>query len=254
MRKFEEDNSSGDDNLWLVSFADMMNLIACFFILMMSFANFDPVAFNNKAEEVAEHFTKQHDKPSELDLKTMQQEVTKHELKDRLKVSLKDSELVITFSTSLLFPNDVSLMDKETENTMESLIDILKVSNSNYRILIEGHADDVLVENSIHKSQWEVSIKRAAQVAAKFEAFGFPKENIVPVGRSNSQKVYESTNKYGDRIEDLAKFNRRVVVRVLEPYKKKKIKLGLGVYFRDATQDVKDNSLNPEEIEKFEIK
>lgn len=48
----EEEGGEG----WLVSYADLMTLIACFFILMMAFANYDPVGFNKKAKEISKHF------------------------------------------------------------------------------------------------------------------------------------------------------------------------------------------------------
>ena len=41
-RKFDPPD---EEELWLVSYADMMTLVACFFILMMAFANYEPAGF-----------------------------------------------------------------------------------------------------------------------------------------------------------------------------------------------------------------
>ena len=43
--KYPKSDEGDESEAWLVSYADMMTLIACFFILMMAFANFDPIGF-----------------------------------------------------------------------------------------------------------------------------------------------------------------------------------------------------------------
>lgn len=78
------DEGGGDD--WLVSYADMMTLIACFFILMMAFANYDPAGFNKKAIELSKSFNKDKYKSSELKMKELMEEVSKHpEITKKLK-------------------------------------------------------------------------------------------------------------------------------------------------------------------------
>jgi flagellar motor protein MotB len=50
----EED--SDDSEGWLISYADMMTLVACFFILMTTFANYDTSTFEVVAKEVKKTF------------------------------------------------------------------------------------------------------------------------------------------------------------------------------------------------------
>ena len=51
----EEDSGGGDDAGWLTSYADLMTLVACFFILMMAFANYD-LNLSRKADLLAKYF------------------------------------------------------------------------------------------------------------------------------------------------------------------------------------------------------
>lgn len=240
-KKYELKDEGGED--WLVSYADMMTLIACFFILMMAFAHFDPVGFSAKAEKFSKAFRKDKNKSSSIKLQEITEEVAKHDLKDRAKISLKQGELIVTFSTSTLFKNGKHVLTSDADKMLDSLVDVIKITNPSYRILIEGHADDSL-KNTNFQTQWELSVARAAYIAKKFENYGFPKDRIVPIGRGNSRLIVDSLDKEGKRVEKKARLNRRVVVRLLEPVKKEAVKFGLGIYFRDSKDDVKEDPLN----------
>lgn len=245
MDPFQDQEEGGTED-WLVSYADMMTLIACFFILMMAFANYDPVGFNKKAEQLSKHFRVDKSKSSMMKFKHITEEIARHELKDRTKVSVKDGELVISFSSSVLFPKGDANLSPMLETTLDSLIDIIKVSNPNYRVLVEGHADDEGHE------PMALSAQRAVSVAKRFSQFGFPEERIVPIARGSNMPLVESQGKEGI-LEEKAKMNRRVVIRILEPYKKKKVKFGLGVYFKDATENTAENPISSQDADGFEI-
>lgn len=250
MDPMEDEVDEGED--WVVSYADMMTLIACFFILMMAFANYDPVGFNDKAEKLSKHFRKDKYKSSEMKLKHMTEEIARHDMKDRLKISMKDGELIVQFSSSVLFEEGRSDLSATVQKTLDALVDVVKISNPHYRVLIEGHADDDL-EDSQFDSEWDLSVSRASQVAKRFDYFGFSSSRIVPIGRGNSQPLVEVSKNDKDR-EEKRKLNRRVVIRLLEPYKKKKVKFGLGVYFKDATEKTKEKVIENNDLEGFEIK
>jgi chemotaxis protein MotB len=244
-----EDDGGGED--WLVSYADMMTLIACFFILMMAFANFDPVGFNIKAEKLSESFRRDKFKSSQQDLKFIREELTHHpEMKKKMKISVKDGELVVVFSGGVLFRNAEYKLDDQTIQTVDSLIDIIKTTNQNYRILVEGHADDDLEETDI-QSNWHISSLRASSVIERFSYYGFPMQNLSIAAKGDTQKVVDSIDKgTGKFIEANAKMNRRVVIRVLEPRTKKKVKFGFGIYFRDSMEDVEEGYKEVNEYKK----
>lgn len=252
MDPLKEDPDEGEG--WLISYADMMTLIACFFILMMAFANFEPIGFSVKAEQLSKSFRKEKYKSSDMKLKEITEEVAKHEVKDATKITIKDSELVVTFSSATLFDNGEATLSKEAEVMLDSLIDVIKLTNPNYRVLIEGHTDDTFTPNSRYKDDWSLSTARASYVASRFELFGFPLDKIVPIGRGRSWPVVESVDSKGKWSDELAKTNRRVVMRLLEPVQKKAVKFGLGIYFKDAYNNVEEDRKNELKSEKdYEI-
>ena len=75
---------------------------------------------------------------------------------------------------------------------------------------------------------------------------------IVPIGRGNSEPLVE-VNKNDKKGKDKRKLNRRVVVRLLEPIKIKKVKFGLGVYFKDAVEDPTNDPLDNVKRDELEV-
>lgn len=239
---------------WLISYADMMTLIACFFILMTAFANYDPVGFTEKAHELAKSFRRDRFQSLETDLKVTKEEISKHpELEKLTKLSIKDGELIVTFSGSAIFENGSSLIDDKTLISIDSMVEIIKSTIPQGRILIEGHADDFNMEERKPLDNWKISFERAIEVLKRFEIMGFGDSNIVAIAKGSTQKLFESIDPRSKEILPNVKFNRRVVIRVLEPRKKKKIKLGLGVYFKDANKEVKDQDSLTKDKRGFKI-
>lgn len=228
------DGGEGGGAGWLLSYADMMTLIACFFILMMAFANYDPTGFTKKTIEVSKHFNKDKYKNSETKMKQLQEEIAKHpELKKMTKTSIVDNRLAITFSGSALFDRGQYDLNENTRFILDALIDLIKVKDSNYRVLVEGHTDNQPLEKkSPFTSNWALSGARAASVVQRFEYFGFDPLNLVAIGLADTKPIVPNEDERGEPIPENLKLNRRVIIKVLEPLDKSKlVRLGLGAYF-----------------------
>lgn len=224
---------------WLTSYADMMTLIACFFILMMAFANYDPAGFTRKTKEVSKHFNRDRFKSNETKLTQIQEEIAMHpELKKMSKVSVKDSSLVVTFSGSAIFPAATHKLSKNSILVLDAMIDIIKTKDPNFRILVEGHTDNqAMAEGTSFTSNWALSGARAASVIERFEYFGFDPKKLVSIGMADTKPLVPNEDANGNPIPENQKLNRRVVIKVLEPIdKSKEVKMGFGVYFKDAVE------------------
>ncbi|HXH73744.1 MAG TPA: OmpA family protein [Bacteriovoracaceae bacterium] len=228
---------------WLTSYADLMSLLSCFFMLMMAFANYETPGVQTRANIIAESFTKTAGQ-TEIDLDRLKNEIAHHpDFNQRTKLTLRDGELVIVFAGSAVFPEGAYLLDSSTVSMVDTLIDMVKAHNTDYRVLIEGHADkneSLLAGNMNH---WSLSAARAAGVAARFEYFGFKGEYLAAIAKGDREPVsaYKEKTKDDAPIEDevpaieISKLNRRVVIRILEPLNGGKMgKVRVGVLFRDA--------------------
>jgi chemotaxis protein MotB len=230
---------------WLTSYADLMSLLTCFFMLMMAFANYDPPGFEQKARIVAQTFTKSG-AVAELDLEKLKSEMAHHpDFEKRTKITLKDGELVVVFTGSAVFGEGQVNLDQITLDMVDTLIEMIKSHNLEYRILIEGHADkdEGLIANMSH---WALSAARAAGVISRFEYFGFKSEKMVAVAKGDREPVteYKKAVEAGVLPREISKLNRRVVVRVLEPISDKPVRMGLGTLFKDASEEEAPSDAN----------
>ncbi|POB14860.1 MULTISPECIES: flagellar motor protein MotB [Pseudomonadati] len=239
-KKVQNQGGGDDESGWLVSYADMMTLIACFFILMMAFANYDPVGFNKKAKDLSTSFQKGKFKSSEVKLNELTEEISKHpELEKNSKISIVDNELIISFSSSILFPEGSTELNKSSMQSLDTMIDIIRTKNPNYRIMIEGHTDSD--ERSIApgiEGPWQLGAVRAAKVLSRFEYFGFPPSTLAATTKGDSEPLItpEELEKLKEKNKNKIFFNpnRRVIIKVVEPKDpKSKIKFGFGIYFND---------------------
>ncbi len=230
MGKLNRPQSGGDEGeAWLLSYADMMTLIACFFILMMAFANFDPVGFTKKTEVVSQHFRKDKNKSSEIKLNQITEEVAMHPTLEKMtKITRENGNLIISFSGTLLFNRNSSKLNSEGIRNLDLMIELISEINSNFKVLAEGHSNTD--EGNKTFGVWGLSGARAAEVIERFQYHGFSSDRLASLGKGDSTPIVKRDENPENEKVDLS-LNQRVVIKLIEI--PKKVKLGLGVYFKD---------------------
>lgn len=236
---------------WITSYADLMSLLTCFFMLMMAFANYDTPGVQTKAKIIAESFTKDGGQ-TKLDLEKLHEELAHHpDFDKRMKMTLKDGALALVFTGSAVFSEGNPILDISTSGMVDTLIEIIKARGTEYRIMIEGHADrdENLLGGGMN--HWSLSAARAANVIGRFEYFGFKSEYMVAVAKGDREPVarYDAKKDKGISIQEISKLNRRAVIKILEPLGKKKLRISPSVLFRDAEgeEPISDTPLFNEE-------
>ena len=221
---------------WIVSYADMMTLLFCFFVIMTSFANFDPVVVAKKSASVADHFAPDRAGDETKAYQTLGVNIGGHpNLKGIAKSQVKDGTLEIIFSSSLMFSAGEVEIHPEFLKSLDVLIGLIKNKNPEYRIIIEGHTDNSpLSPSHAYRNNWELASARAASVVTRFIYFGFKPTQLVSVGFGDSRPIAPNTDKSGAVLAENQALNRRVVVKVLKPLRSASIKnLGIDTYFDD---------------------
>lgn len=231
------DEVAEDDNgAWMTSYADLMTLLACFFILMMAFANYDPVGFQKKTKEISTHFSGKALSKDKSETEELMEELKGHpDLSEIAKIAINDEGLILNFNSSQLFKPGETTIKKETLETLDILIDVIKSKNPNYRVVVEGHTDNIPVgSNSQFSSNWELSSSRSSKIIERFQEYGFGSSQLVSIGYGDSRPVADNQDKQGNNIKENMALNRRAVIKVLTPKKDKKAKkMGLGIYFTE---------------------
>lgn len=222
---------------WIVSYADMMTLLFCFFVIMCSFASFDPVVVAKKSAEVSDHFAPDKVTEELKAFQTLGMDIGGHpNLKGVARSSLKDGTLEIVFSSSLMFESGEVDISPQFLKSLDVLIGLIKTKNPSYRIIVEGHTDNSPISSKHHyRNNWELSSARAASVVNRFIYYGFKPTQLVAVGFGDSRPIVDDHDKHGEALPENLALNRRVVVKVLKPTNSSKMKnLGIDTYFDDT--------------------
>lgn len=268
LKEFEELNEEIDqyassptdqNGTWLISYADLMTLVACFFIMLVALANFDDISFQEKAKNFAYYFrgnpkeTKGNvqkkivtgpisEKEVEIEKERKITPESPKDLYTQINEKVKSASISeitlpknikVIFSGSAMFaPGKVELSD-EVSASIEVMIDLIMSRGQDFLIIFEGHTDDTDISNQIYPSNWELSAARAGKVLKRFQMAGIPKENLVAVGYGDSRPLYNNKDDQGNAIPNSRKLNRRVVIKVLSKKNLSKEDAGLGIFFKE---------------------
>jgi len=259
-----------DEVAWLTSYADMMTVLCCFFILLVSMAEFDAKKFGNQVEQVAKYFNPEKEVTAEAGKIKVEQgeaKIAKSQegtgtLEGGSKVDEKkpdQMEQLVTLLSAALENNSLAKVSKENgtqivftgismfeggdaklapnvEQALDVMIDIIKTKGKDFSILVEGHTDDMpLQESGRFPSNWELSAARASYVLRKFEKSGFNSNNLVAVGYAHTRPAYPNVDGLGKAIAENQRLNRRVVIKIIPKDLKgdEKERLGLGIFFKN---------------------
>lgn len=201
--KTELEKKQGLSNLWVITFADLMSLLMCFFVLLLSYSEMDLQKFKMLSGSMQNAFGVQRDvRANEIprgisiikkefspgitkdtDLNKVKQDSVQTELKKlvveenanqialELQQEIKQGTIELETHQGLIV---IHILEKdafqsglaELEPTfLEVMKKVKKVLRSvNGQIKVSGHTDDIPISNKRFRSNWELSAARAVSV------------------------------------------------------------------------------------------
>ncbi|MFA6030600.1 MAG: OmpA family protein [Elusimicrobiota bacterium] len=135
---------------WLVNYADLMTELVCFFIILYALSASLNKGVQQAAQEVKE---------------VMKEQKVAGEVKiDRegLKISIEENGDIAFFNSGKadITPGMAALLDKIAPK--------LKDLSQKYEIVVEGHTDNIPINDEYFASNWELSSARATEVVDYF--------------------------------------------------------------------------------------
>ena len=204
-RELQEE--SQQDELWLISYADMLTLLVGFFVLIiasvpMKRANFERIAaaLSGTGQAPLEDL---RDKVDALIARTP-------ELKDKVRTRDDAEGLGIEFRDALLFDSGSAKLRDQAEPAIGEIARLLE-GLPGRPVIVEGHTDDVPINTASFHSNWELSSQRAINVLQALQRSGVARERM-------SARAYADTRPLSppaeQDVEQRRASNRRVVIRV----------------------------------------
>jgi len=212
---------------WSLTLADMMTLLLCFFVIIVSISKVDnnryeamsdilAEAMKGKAapsKRTAEQSRVQVDQKSK-NLFELQLELAKLIGKESKAVNLKlrPDAVAINLKGGVFFKLGSAELTSDALRILDKLAKPL--TEAHYKLTIEGHSDNLPIKSTQFPSNWELSSARASSVARYFIAQDFPKDDIRVMGLADTQPLAPNTDKAGSSIPENQSKNRRVVILV----------------------------------------
>jgi len=237
-----DDEKAAGAPAWMATFADLVTLLMCFFVLLFAMSSTQQESFKELVQslksalgvqQVPEAGTREglimHKVPTEEDSEDkeddadavdeaggmVQKELDEivsdvrelimfNQLGGMVKVEGDEMGAKITISDVLLFPPGEAKMGRGGLRVMKKIANIL--SQFRYQIQIEGHTDNTPIQTSRFPSNWELSADRACEMVRYLVTQGVNPALMAAVGYSEYRPV--ATN---DTAEGRAQ-NRRVEI------------------------------------------
>ncbi len=231
------DESHVDD--WLMTYADMITLLLCFFAVFIAIAIPDQVKFEEAKKKVSEQFSgnssdylkglhplppTQLDTPpsSEMPYKALPSIVDRYNGNENIEIEKGDRITTIEMNSAPFFEKGSATLSKEGELVLAELQTSLMSSEyRDYTISIEGYTDDSPIKTPQFPSNWELSTARAAAVVRAFVELGVPAERLRAVGFAETSPKLPNRDADGKAIPENQAQNRRVVIRLEKITKQK---------------------------------
>ena len=211
---------------WMATFADMVTLLLCFFVLLLSFTNTDVTNFRRMLGSIQEALGVQLDDKNALSTPyadsnfkerrsaresreivelgaRLKQFIRSKDLTHMARVSNDKSGVMLRFNNSAVFDRGSAQLTPEAQQALDVVI--AGMENKNFNLIIRGHTDGNLPESSLYQSNWELSAARAATCLRFILAHSdITPDRMKAVGYASAKPLFPSTT------ESNKKKNRRV--------------------------------------------
>jgi chemotaxis protein MotB len=214
----QNETPPSSDGGWITTYADMITLLMCFFVIMYS------------ASEPSQSKWEQLKGGIESDVMNVKNQTPLADLYNELEAKYDDPNddnpdltidfnthgIVISLGSASLFESGGATLKSDGRRVIKILSKELRKRLNKYELVIdvEGHTDDIPIRTSQFPSNWELSSSRAASVVKLFTERGIDPTVVRAIGHADAFPKKPNRDADGAAIPDNMAVNRRVDVIV----------------------------------------
>ncbi len=208
-----------DTDAWLITYADMVTLLLCFFIIMFAISTPD----GEMIKKVSEALRKEGfyndvgviDDPYEGLKKELSLALGSSGYDQFVAISEQDDAVSMELASSSFFEKGSAKFSKQGVTMLNVIAEKLKpLAAKDLVVEVEGHTDDTPIATAQFPSNWELSASRATNVVRYLVAQGFPAGKLKAIGMGDGYPKAPNRDSTGNPIPANQELNRRVVVVV----------------------------------------
>lgn len=191
---------------WMGTFADMMTLLMCFFVLLFAMSSLDPVKIQMMQESANKRLGIKQSSPqvkkrpldNKLNIKKKLKKIVEDmEINDQAKIVSDPRGMAIEFDGSVCFGSGSTSLKPEIKRILDRVIDDLNHPRDLRPILVEGHSDNQDPEEGTalwkkYPTNWHLSTARAGQVTQYLIKQGVKPGRLISAGYADQWPVKAS--------------------------------------------------------------
>ena len=179
---------------WMTTFSDLMSLLLCFFVLIVSMSSVDPQPFSKASGALRGSLGILSEDPSTMEMvhvivpkvadvdmgeistaiSKLQDFVEQQKQQESISVVITSQGIAIRILTPLLFERGMAELNPRGMPYLAKVFDIAKGWGNTIRVA--GHTDDLPVNNALYETNWDLSYARAKSIID----FGINYSNLPP--------------------------------------------------------------------------
>lgn len=214
MHKRKPQHQEETTDAWLMSYADMITLLMCFFIIFVAVS--EP-----KKERLAEFAGGISGKFGAVDytnpflgvLRALQATVENKNLLKDVAVETNENGVTVELGVQRFFkPGSAELDEEQLPALNEMLTNLKTIDFMDYTISIEAHTSNEAPASGFYPSNWELSAAQSARLARLFAEQGFAPKSIIATGHGDSRPKVPNFDAKDNPIPENQNKNQRVLI------------------------------------------
>ena len=201
------------EGLWLMSFSDMSLILMSFFILQLAFSSPDRRKYDNLSSAINKSENKNED-----NLQTISEKVRRvikaKNLEEVAEVSYDVNGLAVEFRDKSLFAAGSAAPNPRTAPVVNEIMKVLATAPADYKLIFEGHTDDVPISSKKFRSNWELSAARGIALLNDFKVRGVTETRMAVRAFAQTKPKVLLSGLKGAALDNARAANRRVVIRL----------------------------------------
>jgi chemotaxis protein MotB len=215
--KREPDNADA----WLITYADAVTLVLCFFIILFSVSEPQESSFKKISESfaaagfVTNVSAQQESDPVQVMREEVEIMIESNALEKVMSIEESDAGIQLELSSSAFYQSGSARFKREAVPILLQIVEILRNFDFDaYEIKVEGHTDDVPMRSAQFPSNWELSAARATNIVRFLIANDLKPELMQATGHAETKPKVPNLDAQGTPIPQNREINRRVVIKI----------------------------------------
>jgi chemotaxis protein MotB len=226
----------------MTTYADAITLLMAFFVMLLTFAEYDVPAYQEAAAAIAENIgAGEKDSLSDTETLKIDMEDVVYEMQadQVVEVSLDKKGVVIDLAGGAFFKPGTAQLNEIAIPVLGKITKMIQQEKFKlYNIEVEGHSDPSPISTEMFPSNWELSSARASTVVRFFGESGLNFLKMKAVGFAETQPKVPNFDQKGEPIPENQRTNRRISIRVYPMSMKERAKFGVKIDLKKMLKGV----------------